>query len=78
MSILICIFGVFALSSAAILELTINYPEEQLNQTYIEIYDAIFNLNVYSCMENHVDNGAFVFGSPSCPGLIIFSASTLL
>jgi hypothetical protein len=60
------IFSVFA----STISLTINYPESQLNSSYISEYDKIFNLNVYSCMENHVENDAFTYGSPSCPGNI--------
>lgn len=50
------------------LNITIHYPESQLNLTYIKDINKIFNLNIYTCMENHVVDDEFTFGTSECPG----------
>lgn len=58
------------LSMGSTVVLTINYPESELNMSYVEKYDVVFNLNLYSCMENHLaaDGQSYTYGSSSCPG----------
>lgn len=67
--------AVLGLCRSSTVVLTINYPESELNMSYVEKYDVVFNLNLYSCMENHVaaDGQGYTFGSPSCPGNYYFA-----
>lgn len=66
--VLFLIISVIALTNASTLNVIINYPEEHLNQTYIEYVNRIFNLNIYTCMENHVIDNEMTYGTADCPG----------
>ena len=49
--------------------LDIHYPESQINPAYLKNnLTDILAVNVYTCMENHVENGKFTFGQSLCPG----------
>jgi hypothetical protein len=53
--------------------LDIYYPDHRLNETIVQKSGQVFNLNVYTCQENHIRGppltGKESYGSATCPGM---------
>lgn len=56
------------LCGASTITLHIHYPAEGINQTVINGGGSVFNLNVYTCQENHVKDDKWTYGQSDCPG----------
>jgi enterochelin esterase-like enzyme len=55
-------------SFASTITIHIYYPEAGLNQTVINRGGSAFNLNVYTCQENHIEDSKWTYGQAKCPG----------